>query len=155
MAILTEKQKALVEKIGIFHETAGMQPAAARVMGLLFVSSTPQLTFDEITELLQISKSATSNAINLLIQTGQIEYTTFPGDRKRYFKLKIKNWREGFKKKIEVMTGFQVLLREVLELRKEENTHCDCSKLEEVVSFLEFLHQELPKLVERWEKSRT
>ena len=152
MATLTEKQKALVEKIGIFHETAGMQPAAARVMGLLFVSSTPQLTFDEITELLQISKSATSNAINLLIQTGQIEYTTFPGDRKRYFKLKISNWREGFKKKIEVMTGFQVLLREVLELRKEENTACDCSNLEEVVNFLEFLHQELPKLMERWEK---
>jgi len=152
--ILSEKQKTLIEKIGIFHEQRGMQPAAARVMGLLFVSSQPGIGFDEITEALGISKSATSNAVNLLIQTQQIDYTTFPGDRKRYFRLKISNWREGVAREIDQMTGFNVLLRQVLELHRAEGNACDCTQLEEVISFLDYLHQELPKLVARWEESR-
>ncbi|MCC9135048.1 GbsR/MarR family transcriptional regulator [Pontibacter silvestris] len=151
---LTDKQKALIEKIGIFHEQSGMQPAAARVMGLLFVADKPALAFDEITDALGISKSATSNSINLLIQTDQIDYTTFPGDRKRYFRLKISNWRDGFSKRIEQMTSFKELLREVLEEKKSENTTSNCSDLEEVIGFLDYLHQELPKLLDRWEKSR-
>lgn len=151
---LTDKQKTLIEKIGIFHEQAGMQPAAARVMGLLFVADKPALAFDEITEALGISKSATSNSVNLLIQTDQIDYTTFPGDRKRYFRLKVSNWREGFSKRIDQMTGFKELLREVLETKRNENTACDCAGLEELISFLDYLHQELPKLLERWEKSK-
>ena len=151
---LTEKQKALVEKIGIFHESAGMQPAAARVMGLLFVSDKPEVAFDEVTEALGISKSATSNAINLLLQTGQIDYTTFSGDRKRYFRLKVSNWREAFSKRIDNMTGFNVLLREVLEIKRIANPGCNCPQLEEVIEFLDYLHQELPQLLAKWEQSR-
>ncbi|WP_347158854.1 GbsR/MarR family transcriptional regulator [Pontibacter chitinilyticus] len=151
---LTEKQKALVEKIGIFHESVGMQPAAARVMGLFFVSDKSEIAFDEVTETLGISKSATSNAINLLLQTGQIDYTTFSGDRKRYFRLKAKNWREGFSKHIDKMTGFNVLLREVLEVKRSENITCDCDDLEELVNFLDYLHQQLPLLLAKWEQSR-
>ena len=84
--VLTEKQKVLIEKIGIVTEREGMQPAAARIIGLLYVADNPELTFDEILGALRISKSAASNALNLLLQTNRIEYTTFSGDRKRYFR---------------------------------------------------------------------
>ncbi|WP_187262987.1 GbsR/MarR family transcriptional regulator [Pontibacter beigongshangensis] len=150
---LTERQKELVEKIGIFHEQSGMQPAAARVMGLLFVADKRELTFDDITEVLGISKSATSNAINLLIQTDLIDYTTFSGDRKRYFRLKITNWREGLARKINHMTSMNTLFREVLEARKETGAAED-EKLEELIDFLNYVNQELPKMVERWEARR-
>ena len=148
---LTEKQKEVVEKIGINYEGAGMQPAAARVMGLLYVADRPELTFDEIIDCLKISKSAASNAINLLLQTGQIEYITFSGDRKRYFRLKISNWREGFAKKIETMTDFSKLLRQALEVRNPETQEYNAS-IEELVNFLDFVNQELPGLLQKWEK---
>jgi len=150
---LNDKQKAVIENIGINYETAGLQPAAARVLGLLYVADKPELTFDEITDCLQISKSATSNALNLLLQTGQIEYITFSGDRKRYFKLKISNWREGFAKKIEVMTSFNKLLRQVLEVRTTETPEYNAS-LEELINFLDFVNQELPGLLQKWEKTK-
>ena len=150
---LTERQKALVEKIGIFHEQSGMQPAAARVMGLLFVSNKRELTFDEITEILGISKSATSNAINLLLQTDMIDYTTFSGDRKRYFRLKVSNWREGLSRKISHLTSLSNLFREVLEARKEAGS-ADDAQLEELIDFMDYVNQELPKLVEKWEANR-
>jgi len=151
---LNDKQKAVIENIGINYETAGLQPAAARVLGLLYVADKPELTFDEITACLQISKSATSNALNLLLQTGQIEYITFSGDRKRYFKLKISNWRDGFAKKIEVMTSFNKLLRQVLEVRTTETPEYNAS-LEKLINFLDFVNQELPGLLQKWEKMKT
>ena len=150
---LSEKQKAVIEQIGINFEKVGMQPAAARVMGLLYVADRPELTFDEITDCLQISKSATSNAINLLLQTEQIEYTTFTGDRKRYFRLKISNWREGFAKKIESMTDFGSLLRQVLEVRTQETPGFNAS-LEELINFMEFIHLQLPRLLQEWENTK-
>ena len=108
---------------------------------------------DEITEALQISKSATSNAINLLLQTEQIEYTTFPGDRKRYFRLKIANWREGFTKKMEDMTSFSLLLKEVLNERNPETTEFN-RNLEELADFMAYVNSALPGLLESWEKTR-
>lgn len=150
---LSENQKAVIEKIGISYEKVGMQPAAARVMGLLYVADRPELTFDEITDCLQISKSATSNAINLLLQTEQIEYTTFPGDRKRYFRLKISNWREGFAKKIEGMTSFAYLLRQVLEVRTKETAEFNAS-LEELINFMDYIHLQLPRLLQEWEDTK-
>jgi DNA-binding transcriptional regulator GbsR (MarR family) len=151
--VLTEKQKALIEKIGITTEREGMQPAAARIIGLLYVADNPELTFDEILNALRISKSAASNALNLLLQTGRIEYTTFSGDRKRYFRLKIANWREGFTKKMEDMTSFSQLLKEVLKERNPETVEFN-QNLGELADFMTYVNNQLPGLLENWEKSR-
>lgn len=151
--ILSEKQKVIIEKIGISHEMAGIQPAAARILGLMYVADNPELSFEEITDTLKISKSATSNALNSLLNTGQIEYTTYLGDRKRYFRLKISNWKDAFSKRVEGMTNFHTLLEEVLKIRTKETVKFNES-LEELIHFLNFVNQELPLLFERWQKTR-
>lgn len=151
--VLTEKQKELVEKIGIVTEREGMQPAAARIVALLYVADNPELTFEEILSALRISKSAASNALNLLLQTGRIEYTTFSGDRKRYFRLKIANWREGFSKKMEEMTSFSQLLVEVLKERNSETKEFN-KNLAELADFMTYVNNQLPGLLANWEKSR-
>jgi DNA-binding transcriptional regulator GbsR (MarR family) len=151
--ILTDKQKKIIQKIGIAAEKDGLQPAAARIIGLLYVSDKPELTFEEIMEALQISKSATSNALNLLLHTGRLEYITFSGDRKRYFRIKVSDWREGFAKKLEDMTSFNLLLKEVLKERTTETVEFNKS-LEELADFMAYINNELPGLLEKWEQSR-
>ncbi|MBC5991244.1 GbsR/MarR family transcriptional regulator [Pontibacter cellulosilyticus] len=150
---LTEHKKALIEKIGIFYEKLGMQPAAGRIMGLMFVADRPELTFDEIRETLNISKSATSTALNLLIETGPVEYITFAGDRKRYFKLKTSNWRDSLAQRFNNIINFKSLLIEVLEARSDKATEFN-SCLTEFIDFLEYLQHELPLLLKKWEESR-
>lgn len=150
---LSEKQKVMVESVGISHEKAGMQPAAARIMGLLYVADKPELTFDEITECLQIAKSATSNALHLLLQADHIEYTTYLGDRKRYFRLKVSNWRGSFAKRIESMTDFNKILRQVLEVRTPDTSEFN-NNLNELIDFLDFVNQELPGLLQKWENKK-
>ena len=151
--VLTEKQKTLIEKIGISYEAEGIQPVAARILGLLYVSDNPELTFDEITEALQISKSATSNGINLLLQMQRLEYITFPGDRRRYFRLKVSNWREEFKHKIEAMAKFNVLMREVLAVRTQETPEYNAS-IKELVDFLDYIFKQMPLLLQQWDKEK-
>lgn len=150
MLNLTEQQKEVIERIGIAQEHYGFQPAAARIVALLYVADRPELTFDEISEGLQISKSATSNALKLLQQTGKIEYATYAGDRKRYFKLKVNIWREEFIKQVRSITGFSELLRQVLEVRTPDTPEYN-NNIKELMNFMEFVAAECPHLLEKWE----
>ncbi|WP_299826524.1 MarR family transcriptional regulator [uncultured Pontibacter sp.] len=151
--ILSEKQKALIEKIGIMQERTGMQPVAGRIVGLLYVADKPELTFDEIREVLCISKSATSNALNMLQQLNRLDYITFSGDRKRYFRLKLNRWRELVTKEIDSITDFADILQEVVAERTSKTPEYNQNILE-VADFLKYLHAELPKLLDRWENTR-
>lgn len=148
---LSEKQKQLIERVGVQHEKAGFSPAAARVVALLLVSPVPELSFDQIRETLGLSKSATSNALNFLINTDKIDYITYTGDRKRYFKSKISSWRESMKDAIIKITGTAALMEEILEQRPDSTPEFNKS-LSEVIDFMRYINQELPALYEKWEK---
>ncbi|WP_194852293.1 GbsR/MarR family transcriptional regulator [Nonlabens antarcticus] len=78
----------LVEEIGVgIEERLKLSPLASRIYALLILSSYDGITFDEIKEAIQASKSSTSVNINVLHQLDYISFYTKPGDRKRYFRL--------------------------------------------------------------------
>ena len=147
---LTDKQLKLIEELGVFHEQNGVQPAAARILSLLLVSDKTELTFEEIYETLNLSKSATSNSLNFLINTEKLEYITRPGERKRYFRIKIRSLKEGIQKSLEGINAFNILLKKVVNLRTKSTGEFN-SSLEEVAQFLDFIHTELPRLFQKWE----
>ena len=151
--LLTDKQRELIERLGVFHEQHGMPPAEARILSLLIISDATELTFDQIRELLNISKSATSTALNMLMLTQKVTYTTRPGDRKRYFASNIVNWEEnasaGFKK----MLGVNKLLKEILDQRTPHTPEFN-EALRNFIEFLEYMNAELPQLFEKWRNRR-
>ena len=150
---LTSAKLKLIEELGVLNEQSGMQPAAARVLGLLLVCDQTELAFEEVCEKLNLSKSATSNALNFLISTNRVEYLTKPGERRRYFRIKLKSLKEGVQRSLSGMETANEILKKVLEQRpvgtKEFNAN-----LEEVIHFLDFLKVELPVLFQKWEDSR-
>ncbi len=147
---LSDKKLKLIEGLGMHFEKSGMQPAASRIFALLMVSDQNGLTFEEIYETLNISKSAASNGINFLIGTERVEDTTKPGERKRYFHCKVKSLSEGVQKSLNNMEVFNTLLKEVLAERSEETKEFN-KGLEEVVGYLDFMKMELPALLQKWE----
>ncbi|MBC7485970.1 MAG: MarR family transcriptional regulator [Cytophagaceae bacterium] len=150
---ITQAQKELVEKLGVFYEKSGMQPAACRVMALLIVSDQTELTFEEILHTLGISKSATSGAINLLLTANRLEYITRPGDRKRYFRAKILNWKVDMLQNMSQMTSIGTLLKEINKQRPKASKEFN-NILAEMISFLEFLNAEIPFLLKKWESKK-
>ena len=130
-----------------------MQPAAARILALLMIADKTELTFEEIYETLQLSKSATSNAINALLNTEKLEYITKPGERRRYFRFKMRGLKEGVYKSLEAITAYNILLKEVLQVRPKNTKEFNAS-LEENSKFLDFIKEELPKLYQKWEAGK-
>lgn len=146
---ITEEQLQLVEKLGVMLEGPGVQPAAARVLALLLVSDKLELTFDDIREALNLSKSATSNALNLMAYADKLEYFTKPGDRKRYFRSRINCWKDGVAEKFNEFGELKLILNEVLDQRSKDTPEFNAN-LSALIDLFEFLGKELPSLFEKW-----
>ncbi|MBQ5539587.1 MAG: ArsR family transcriptional regulator [Bacteroidales bacterium] len=125
--VLTEeervrKQRELVETMGRLTNQGGGTSLAGRIVGLLSFLDKEEFTFEEIVDELKISKSSVSTTLNHLMETDKIEYITYPGDRKRYFRLKIntrKQFLQAMKRHIEKM---EKLNRMALELKKDKES---------------------------------
>lgn len=151
---ITDKQKQLVEKLGVATEKQGFQPAASRILALLTVADDPEITFEEIYETLGISKSAASNAINLLLNMGLIEYITKPADRKRYFRRAMEKWQITAKEEMKKVVELAEVLKEVLRQRPG-NTVKFNNGLSEIIDFMEFLNKRIEDLFAEWRKTRS
>lgn len=147
---LSDQKLKLIEELGMHFEKTGMQPAASRIFALLMISDQNELTFEDIYGILNMSKSAASNSINFLIASDQVDFITRPGERKRYFRCKVKSLKEGVQKTLESMDVFNSILKKVLEQRSEETKEFN-QGLEDVVSYLDFMKMELPALFQKWE----
>jgi DNA-binding transcriptional regulator GbsR (MarR family) len=138
-----------VEKIGIVYEKAGHTPMAGRIAGMLFLSEPPYRSFDELVKELSASKSAISNGLNLLQAMGFVEYETFPGDRKRYFKLNLHALEIIFRKELENIANFSVLLKEVRETRSSDYPEFN-NGIDNFINLIEIFQAEYPLIIEQW-----
>jgi len=150
---LREEQITLLEKLAVVNEKMGLQPAMAKVLALLTVSDDPELSFEQIMETLNLSKGATSQAINHLLLVNKIDYKTKIGDRKRYFYSKIFSWREGFLDQVTRMKQLAEIHKAVLAQRPQETKEQNQS-IAELIEFLEYLAEETPALFEKFEKRK-
>ena len=153
MLPLTNKQRDLIERIGVLHDQTGFRPAEGRILGLLIVTSEPELTFDEIREALDLSKSATSNALHKLQTIGTVVYRTHPGGRKRYFRKSYENRERAFVERGVKYLEIRHLLVEALEYRDKAVDETRES-LETMVDFLEMLEESMLDAYDRWKKKR-
>ncbi len=148
---LRKEQIQLLEKAAVLFEKGNMQPAVAKILALLLVSDNPELTFDEIRETLEISKSAASVAINQLLNSKRIEYITRLGDRKRYFRSRIKSWQEDMEEQNEGLKVAADILQQIHDQRPAETEEFN-KNLERVIAFLNFMQAEMPALYRKFEK---
>lgn len=148
-----EKQQ-YAEEVGIFFEQSGMPRMAGRVLGWLTVAEPPHQTMNDLTEALQASKGSISTMTRLLIQIGLIERISLPGQRRDYFRIKADTWDQKLKESLEQMTAFRQLAERGLELVKDTD-NSNRRWLEEQRDMYTFFEQELPTLLERWERENS
>lgn len=97
--MIKDEKKALVEELGIHFENLHLlPPLAARIYAILLLEGMEGLTFEDLLAQTVSSKSSVSTNLNLLMQAEMIEYTTLPGDRKRYFRKKANHFKSRLNK---------------------------------------------------------
>lgn len=146
-----EKIKEKVEEMGVFFEKAGYSPMMGRVFALLLLSEPPYQDFYQIQEFLSASKSAISNALNVLMKNGTVDYITFSGDRKRYFRVNIDQWLQDSKERIKQVNSINTLLKGVLNERADSRHLAFNAGLQTMIDFHSHLATGLEKIVQEWD----
>ena len=147
---MNKDAKAVMEKIAVLFEKSGFQPAMGRIYGYLMVAEPPQKTFAEIQNDLKLSKSAVSNALNMLLEMKTIDYTTRTGDRKRYFYFDAEGWITKLKEKIGT-NFFNEIIKSAIEVRSEKYPEFN-KKLTDILKFNSFINKEIAAAIEKWDK---
>lgn len=82
---LEKQKKELIEQLGVQLENDKLAPLAARVMATLILNGKQGVTFEQLVNELNASKSTISTHLEQLQATNRIKYFTKTGERKRYF----------------------------------------------------------------------
>jgi DNA-binding transcriptional regulator GbsR (MarR family) len=85
---IQEEKKELIELFGNhFERMYHLPPLASRILGVLIIEALRDgITFEELVDRMNASKSSVSTNLNLLLKIGKINYYTLSGDRKKYFR---------------------------------------------------------------------
>ena len=152
----SEKEQLLhyIEEFGLFFEQFGLPRTAGRMLGWLLVCDPPHQTMDELTEVLQVSKSSVSTTSRMLIQSGLVEKVSFPGVRKDFYRVSDDAWVQAWSARNAQTMAMRQLAKRGLDLLPDDAPERRI-RLQTMHDLYEFLEEELPKLIKRWLKERS
>ena len=132
--------REIAERIGDLFEQTGNQHMAGRVFGWLLVSGEPRQSQRELSQALQASKGAISQAVRLLIRLGLVSRISVPGERCHFYRIAPDAWRclaSQYLNRIRVAREIaQNGLAQLADQRPE-----DRAGLEQMLGFAEFLEE--------------
>jgi DNA-binding transcriptional regulator GbsR (MarR family) len=122
---------------------------AARIYILLLLSDRSGLSFDEVRDFMDASKSSISANINLLLQGERINFLTKPGDRKRYFKPSPRFLNIRLEESLGLLKKETEIVNQIMTFNTENNIN----GFEEVQTKLEKYAEHLQEVQEKYIKS--
>ncbi len=140
------QKKELVEKLGVnFEKLNKLAPVAARIFATLILTEKKGITFEELVEELNASKSTVSTNLEHLQSLNKVSYLTRSGDRKRYFIINPNLMHTMIEEMIEKWNNEKSLHQAVIDFKEKrsQNTETeapDCD-IEFNKNFLVFLDE--------------
>jgi len=114
--------KQILELFALSLKEDNYPPVAGRIIGLFYVSNRKYFEFEAIMEAVKASKSATSKALKLLIEFGEVNSIIKEGSkRKRLFFLDIQGNIDRIERLIDSYKIQTELLKETLTYRNKSN----------------------------------
>jgi DNA-binding transcriptional regulator GbsR (MarR family) len=144
---------SFVEDIGLFYERTGLPRMAGRVIGWLLICEPPEQSMQQLGEAVGGSKGSMSTMTRVLIQMGLIERARLPGSRRDQFRIRPGMWTESMRDQLLAVHDVERLLQRGLTL-VADRPPASRERLEEARALYAWFGQELPKLLDRWEKTR-
>ena len=141
-----------IEGFALKLNESGMQRMAARVFAALLTAPGGGLTAREIAETLDVSAAAVSGATSYLTRAGLIERTRTPRERVDRYDVRGTTWAEAMAVEQEMLQTLSGWLDKGAAAVAGDPDAVD--RLEATRDFFAFMAEEMPLLVERWQKSR-
>jgi len=147
------EQKHFIEDISLYFEQMGMPRMAGRVLGVLLISDPPQQSIDDLSEVLQSSKSSISTTTRLLTEMGLIERVASPVPRRSYFRFTPGGWVTFMRMRLRLMASLHQIAERGLDLLQDEEPELR-ERLQEAHDMFSLIEDQLPALLERIEMER-
>ena len=141
--------RQFIQRFASLLADAGMPRMPARIFVALLTADTSRLTAEELAGLLRVSPAAVSGGVRYLIQVGLVSRETEPGSRRHVYVMPDNVWHEVLRVRDGIMMRWADAMRggaEVLGAGTPAGT-----RLAESAMYFEFVSQELPLLLDRWE----
>jgi DNA-binding transcriptional regulator GbsR (MarR family) len=143
-----------VERFALTFSEAGVPRMPARVFSALLVSDEGRRTAAELAETLRVSPAGVSNAVRYLTQVGLVAREREPGERRDHYRIHGGDtWYEVTIRRDAMLVRWQEDLRGGIEAVGADTPAG--KRLEETRRFYEFVHGEMPRLLERWREVRS
>jgi len=141
-----------IEDTALLFEQSGMTRMAGRIFGYLLICDRDAVSFDQIRHVLQASKGSISTNLKQLQQTGLIEQTTYPGDRKTYYRASRVQIGDITASRLNLMEKFAELFSKARELKSRDD---DVSEwLRETAVFYKWMEQKMEEMMAEWETEK-
>jgi hypothetical protein len=141
-----------VERFGAALAETGWPRMPARVFVALIAADDGRQTAAELAQRLRASPAAISGAVRYLLQVGLIGRERAPGTRHDVFRITDDMWYSAAIRRDEVVARWHPMLRE--GVRALGATTPAALRVAEFVAFFEFLGDEIPGLLDRWQVRR-
>ena len=140
---------AFVERFAGVLTEAGIPRMPARIFAALMATDSSRLTAAEIASTLQVSPAAVSGGVRYLAQVELISRESVPGSRQHVYRMPDNVWHDVMRIRDRVVLRWAQAMREGSEVLGPGTPAG--ARLAESALYFDFISQELPAMVGRWE----
>jgi len=147
--VRNERERWLIERIGLVFEQAGMAPVAGRIIARLLICEPREQSSSELAELLGASRGSVSTQTQMLIRSGFVERIRRPGSRANWYRIRPAVFTDLLQLEVIRTQQLKELCDEAIAFKGEVDEPID-DRLVGFKGFTEFFLERLPALIEEW-----
>lgn len=143
----TNTLSQFIENMGLHFEEYGIPRIGGRILGLLLVSNRP-VSPEEMSEILQVSRSSVSTNLRTLQMTGLADRVSLPGERSDFYIFSDDAWETSLEMRLEGIQSLHEMAEEGLQGMDED--HPARTRLTEILAWSDLVAETYEALIQKW-----
>ncbi len=140
-----------IENMGLHFEDYGVPRIGGKILGLLMVSQRP-VSSEEISEVLQASRSSISTNLRTLLMTGLADKVSLFGERSDYYVFSDEAWETALEMRLEKIQSLREMAEDGLQGMAVDDPAR--RRLEEVIDWANMVEDAYQKLIRKWQSRK-
>ncbi len=140
-----------IENMGLHYEAYDVPRIGGRILGLLMITLEP-MTSEDMSEVLQVSRSSISTNLRTLQMAGLVEQVTVPGDRRDYYIFSEEAWMRTLEMRMEQVLSMKEAAEEGIE--RLEAGHPAHRRIKEMLAWTAMVQGAYERMSREWQSRR-
>lgn len=140
-----------IENMGLHFEEYGVPRIGGKILGLLLISTRP-VSPEEMSEVLQVSRSSISTNLRTLLMAGLAERISLPGERSDYYVFSDEGWETSLEMRLESIQNLREMAEEGLQGLGQN--HPAQERIQEMMEWADLVTSTYEKLIKEWQSRK-